>query len=153
MGFPREADDHAEKLRWRGVPGVGDGSKDVSNDQQPNRNSGAEVSISLPSITGKILAKVIEYCEKHVFDFKQGGPGEDWDREFVNVDQAIIFDLIRAADYLAIQGLLDLTCKKVAAQMANKSLEEIRKLFNIENDYTPEEEAAVRQEHPWAFFD
>ncbi|KAF3325566.1 SKP1-like protein 1B [Carex littledalei] len=111
----------------------------------------AQGSISLPNVTGKILAKVIEYCEKHVFE--QGGPGEDWDREFVNVDQAIIFDLIRAADYLAIQGLMDLTCKKVADQMANKSPQEIRKLFNIENDYTPEEEAAVRQEHPWAFFD
>ncbi|KAL7252874.1 hypothetical protein ACSBR1_007433 [Camellia fascicularis] len=30
-------------------------------------------------------------------------------------------------------------------------LEEVRKIFNIENDFTSKEEAAVRNEHEWAF--
>ena len=31
-----------------------------------------------------------------------------------------------------------------------KKVEEIRKQFNIKNDFTPEEEAQVREENRWA---
>jgi len=31
-----------------------------------------------------------------------------------------------------------------------KTPEQIRKTFNIQNDFTPEEEEAVRQENKWA---
>lgn len=105
-------------------------------------DSCAKVFIPLPRITAKILTKVIKYCEKYVFDEED----EDWDREFVNVDPEMIFRLIHAANYLAIQGLEALTCKKMVDQMANMSLEEIHKIFDIENDYISEEEAAVHQE-------
>jgi S-phase kinase-associated protein 1 len=49
-----------------------------------------------------------------------------------------------------IKPLLDLTCAKVASFMKGKTAEEIRKRFNIENDLTPEEEAAIRAENKWA---
>ena len=32
-----------------------------------------------------------------------------------------------------------------------KTPEEIRKTFNIKNDFTPEEEEEVRKENQWAF--
>lgn len=32
-----------------------------------------------------------------------------------------------------------------------KTPEEIRKTFNIKNDFTPEEEEEVRRENQWAF--
>lgn len=57
----------------------------------------------------------------------------------------------QAANYLNIKGLLDLGCHIVADMMRDKSVEEIREIFNIKNDYTPEEEAAVRAENSWAF--
>jgi S-phase kinase-associated protein 1 len=41
----------------------------------------------------------------------------------------------------------------VANIMRGKSPEELRKIFNIKNDYTPEEEQAVRAEIAWAFRD
>ena len=52
--------------------------------------------------------------------------------------------MFKAANYLDIKGLLDVTCKTVANMIKGKSPEEIRKTFNIKNDFTEEEEAQVR---------
>ena len=59
--------------------------------------------------------------------------------------------LIQAANYLNIKSLLDLTCQTVADMIKGKTPEEIRKTFNIKNDFTPEEEEEVRRENQWAF--
>ncbi|CAL5073069.1 unnamed protein product [Urochloa decumbens] len=124
--------------------------------------------IPLPNVNGKILAKVIEYCKKHV-EARRGSDAEasaeptaatnkasddelkNFDADFVKVDQATLFDLILAANYLDIKGLLDLTCQTVADMIKGKTPEEIRKTFNIKNDFTPEEEEEVRRENQWAF--
>ena len=45
--------------------------------------------------------------------------------------------------------MLDLTCKSVAEMIKGKTPEEIRKHFNIKNDFTPEEEEQVRKENEW----
>ncbi|CAL9089698.1 unnamed protein product [Musa acuminata var. zebrina] len=154
----------------------------------------AENGIPLPNVTSAILAKVIEYCRKHVEASAAAAskssddgskPTDDeiksWDAEFVKVDQATLFDLIlvrylnassslivlysyyvafivsmiwwciQAANYLNIKGLLDLTCQTVADMIKGKTPEEIRKTFNIKNDFTPEEEEEVRRENQWAF--
>ena len=58
---------------------------------------------------------------------------------------------MQAADYLNIKNLLDLTCETVACMMKGKTVEEIRKMFNIKNDYNPQEEEKVRGENQWAF--
>ena len=50
-----------------------------------------------------------------------------------------------------MKGLLDLTCMTVANMMKGKTPEEIRKTFNIKNDFTAEEEEEVRKENQWAF--
>ncbi|GAA0148450.1 ubiquitin-protein ligase [Lithospermum erythrorhizon] len=109
----------------------------------------ADASIPIPNVSSKILAKVIEYCNRHV------EPGDDdlktFHQEFLNVDQATLFDLILAANYLNIKSLLDLTCQTVADMIKEKSPEEVRKIFNITNDFTPEEEEEVRKENAWAF--
>ncbi|CAN0846146.1 SKP1-like protein 1A [Linum grandiflorum] len=126
----------------------------------------ADNEIPIPNVTSQILAKVIEYCRKHVetaaVDEKEKSVvatitddgNKDlkaWDAEFVKVDQKILFDLILAANYLNIKGLLDLTCQTVADMIKGKTPEEIRKTFNIKNDFTPEEEEEVRRENQWAF--
>ena len=43
-----------------------------------------------------------------------------------------------------IKGLLDVTCKTVANMIKGKTPEEIRKTFNIKNDFTPAEEEQVK---------
>nr|AAT12490.1 Skp1/Ask1-like protein [Zantedeschia hybrid cultivar] len=117
--------------------------------------------VPLPNVTGRILAKVIEFCKKHVeIAALKADEGVDraadeelkvWDADFVKVDQTTLFDLILAANYLNIKSLLDLTCQTVADMIKGKTPEEIRKTFNIKNDFTPEEEEEVRRENQWAF--
>ncbi|CAN0879762.1 BAHD acyltransferase DCR [Linum grandiflorum] len=117
--------------------------------------------IPLPNVDGKILAKVIEYCKKHIETPKSDDDAstavddnkniKEWDVDFAKVDHPTLFDLIQAANYLDIKGLLDLTCQTVAYMIKDKTPEEIRTFFNIKNDFTPEEEAEVRRENQWAF--
>ncbi|GJN38541.1 hypothetical protein PR202_gb27595 [Eleusine coracana subsp. coracana] len=131
----------------------------------------ADNGIPLPNVDSKILSKVIQYCSKHVKAVpakaaasdeagastasNSGTTGDNdlkaWDAEFVQVDQATLFDLILAANYLNIEGLLDLTCQTVADMIKGKTPEEIRKTFNIKNDFTPEEEEEIRKENQWVF--
>lgn len=40
-----------------------------------------------------------------------------WDAEYINVDQATLFDLVLAANYLDIKPLMDLGCKAIALQI------------------------------------
>ncbi|VAI23874.1 unnamed protein product [Triticum turgidum subsp. durum] len=111
----------------------------------------ADNGIPLPNVDSKILSKVIEYCKKHSStSTAAAAPTEDlksFDAEFIKVDQNTLFDLILAANYLNIKGLLDLTCQTVADMIKGKTPEEIRKTFNIKNDFTPEEEAEIRKEN------
>ena len=61
-----------------------------------------------------------------------------------------LFGFLQAANYLNIENLLDLTCQTFAEMIKGKTPEEIRKTFNIKNDFTPEEEEEVRRENQWA---
>uniref|UniRef100_A0A0C9QLX3 SKP1-like protein n=1 Tax=Wollemia nobilis TaxID=56998 RepID=A0A0C9QLX3_9CONI len=117
---------------------------------------GIDTTVPLFNVSGKILARVVEYCKYHVDSRRDNSSlsEEDikrWNDEFVNVDQATLFDLILAANYLNIKSLLDLTCQTVADMIKGKTPEEIRKTFNIKNDFTPEEEEEIRHENAWAF--
>ncbi|CAN6555533.1 unnamed protein product [Malus baccata var. baccata] len=108
-------------------------------------NDCADNCIPLPNVTSKILAMVIEYCKRHVDAAKLDekifeDDLESWDQAFV-----------KAAAYLNIKSLLDLTCQAVADMIKGKTPEEIRKTFNIKDEFTPEEEEEVRRENQWAF--
>jgi S-phase kinase-associated protein 1 len=72
---------------------------------------------------------------------------DDWDAKFSDVDQDTMFSVMLAANYLGIEPLLMLMCAKCASLMKGKPPAEIRKIFNIRDDYTPEEEEAVRKEY------
>ncbi|KAH7511856.1 hypothetical protein FEM48_Zijuj12G0027000 [Ziziphus jujuba var. spinosa] len=118
----------------------------------------ADSGIPLPNVSGKILAMVIEYCNKHKDDDVDANSYNDQDQDlktwytnFAKVDQATLFDLLLAANYLNIKSLLDLTCQTVADMIKGKTPEEIREIFHIKNDFTPEEEEAIRKENQWAF--
>lgn len=110
------------------------------------------VPIPLHNVTMKILEKVAQYCRYRVALPREGDEikcNAEWEKKFVEMDQATLFELILAANYLDIKPLLDLTCKTVAEMIKGKSPEEIRVTFNIKNDFTPEEEEKVRKENEW----
>ena len=49
-----------------------------------------------------------------------------------------------------IKSLLELACAKVASMIKGMTIPETRKFFNIENDFSPEEEAQIMDENKWA---
>ncbi|KAI8608861.1 putative negative regulator sulfur controller-3 [Chytriomyces sp. MP71] len=124
-----------------------------------------DLPIPLPNVTAAILKKVLEYCEHHKTDplpsmdedkeaseatKRQTDDIDEWDAGFIKVDNDVLFEIILAANYLDIKALLDLGCKTVANMLKGKSAEQIREMFNIENDFTPEEEEQIRRENEWA---
>ncbi|KRX34901.1 S-phase kinase-associated protein 1 [Trichinella murrelli] len=135
-------------------------------------------AIPLPNVCSAVLEKILLYCEHHKNDVPEeeknvkmkeikeetnneeeqinvyGREEEEeemseWDSEFLDVDQSTLLDIILAANYLEIKSLLDIACLAVAKMMKGKSAEEIRRTFNIKNDFTPEEEEQIRRENAW----
>ena len=113
-------------------------------------------------MAGSVLTKVIEWCQKHKDDKIITEEEEEkdlneaalekiekWDEDFFNLDQAMVFELILAANYLDIKGLLNLGCKIVAKMIRGKTPEQIRTHFNLKNDFTPEEEEKIKKENEW----
>lgn len=115
--------------------------------------------IPLQNVTGAILKRVIQWATHHKDDAtnrddddareKRTDDISAFDVDFLKVDQGTLFELLLAANYLGIEGLLDSACKTVANQIKGKHPEDIRKTFNIQNDFTAEEEADVRRENEW----
>mmetsp|Transcript_12837 Transcript_12837/g.24497 ORF Transcript_12837/g.24497 Transcript_12837/m.24497 type:complete len:163 (-) Transcript_12837:93-581(-) len=116
--------------------------------------------IPLPNVKAAVLKKVIEFCQHHrnepmteiekpLKSAQMAEVVQKWYADFVNVEQVLLFELILAANYMDIKPLLDLTCATVASMIKGKTPEEIRKTFNIANDFSPEEEAQVREENKW----
>ncbi|XP_076931732.1 SKP1-like protein 1A [Bidens hawaiensis] len=103
---------------------------------------GADTTIVLPQVAGKTLSKVIEYCKKHVESAPNYNKDDlkSFDADFIKVEQSLLFDLVRASEYLNIKSLLDLGCKTVADMIKYKNPEQIRQTFNIVNDFTPDEQ-------------
>jgi len=116
--------------------------------------------IPLPNVKATVLKKVIEFSTHHLTEpmneiekpLKSAIMAEvvqTWYAEYVNVEQVLLFELILAANYMDIKPLLDLTCATVASMIKGQTPEEIRRIFNISNDFSPEEEAQVREENKW----
>ncbi|THX13890.1 E3 ubiquitin ligase SCF complex, Skp subunit [Aureobasidium pullulans] len=120
-----------------------------------------EEPIPIMNVSEAVLRKVLEWCDHHKKDAppekdedaesrKKTTDIEEWDQKFMQVDQEMLFEIILAANYMDIKALLDVGCKTVANMIKGKSPEEIRKTFNIQNDFTPEEEEQIRRENEWA---
>lgn len=118
----------------------------------------------LVNVRTNVLKKIAQFIEYHsvlpnIESNSQDHPIHEkstndihsvWDREFCNVPQSVLFEIILAAYYLNICSLTALTSKTIANSIKGKTPEEIRKFFNIKNDFTPEEEEKASKENEWA---
>ncbi|KAK5985999.1 S-phase kinase-associated protein 1 [Trichostrongylus colubriformis] len=109
-----------------------------------------DTPIPIPNVSAPVFKKVVAWCEKHKADAKESKQKlEGWSEEFFKVEYPMLFEIIMAANYLDIPKLLDDGCKKIAHMMKGKTPDEIRTMFNITNDFTPEEEEEIRRENAW----
>lgn len=126
-------------------------------------DTGKDGDIPIPNIQLPILKKIIEFCEH----YKSSNPKEirkplvsnkltennvdEWDANFIEMEKVDdIIDLVIAANFLDIESLVALGCAKIATFIKGKSVEEIRDVFGIQNDFTPQEEQQLREENKWA---
>jgi S-phase kinase-associated protein 1 len=113
--------------------------------------------IELQKVDSATFEKVVEWCKHHVGDPNVDKDIEldedddydfpDWDEDWIeSLEEERLFAVILAADYLDIKMLLDLGSKRVANILKSLSVPEIRKKYNLVNDFTPEEEERLRKE-------
>ena len=91
-----------------------------------------EEEVPLPNVNAAILKKVIQWASYHKDvpplpeddDNKEKRTDDisSWDTDFLKVDQGTLFELILAANYLDIKGLLDVTCKTVANMIKGEQI-------------------------------
>ena len=123
-----------------------------------------ENEIELKEIDGKNLERIIEYL-KHYKDiepkeipkpfpertddaFLRSILNDDWTFDFLqNMTLEEAIHLVNAANYLEIDGLINILAAKLAHEMCNCEVEEARKKFGIECDMT-EEEIAEYDKYP-----
>ena len=123
-----------------------------------------ENEIELKEVDGKNLERIIEYL-KHYKDiepkeipkpfpertddaFLRSILNDDWTFDYIQsmtLEEAI--NLINAANYLQIDGLINILTAKLSHEMYNCDVEEARRKFGIECDMT-EEEIAEYDKYP-----
>ena len=123
-------------------------------------NNEDDIEFNVNNVKGNVLKKVVEYLDH----YKDQEPKEierplpsanlnecvdEWDNNFIDIDLDLIFELILAANYLDIKPLLDLSSAKVSSIIKGETTEEIKKIFDISNDFTPEEEKQIIEENKW----
>ena len=118
------------------------------------------IEFTANNVKGNVLKKIVEYLEH----YKDTEPKEierplpsqnfkecvdEFDFNFTEIDLDMLFEIILASNYLDIKPLLELANAKVASILKGKTTEEIRRTFNITNEFTPEEEQQIIEENKW----
>jgi S-phase kinase-associated protein 1 len=107
--------------------------------------------ININQVDGKNLSKIIEYLRHYEIEkpkkIPKPLPNSDlkpllnqWDYNFINsmsLEECI--DLVNAANFLYITELVNLACAKLASEMMNGPIEQVREKFGIKSDMTEEE--------------
>ncbi|KAM0946413.1 putative S-phase kinase-associated protein [Dioscorea sansibarensis] len=114
--------------------------------------------IPCDEVRGEVLELVIKFWKEH-HDHNDGLDSaydkvllDHWDKEFVeNLNKELLFELMMASHYLDAKKLLDLSCRTVAYRIQDMTVEQVREYFDIVGDFTPEEEAKLREENKWAY--
>ncbi len=122
-----------------------------------------DITLPLSAFASEDILRVIEWCEHHQHDppqaeepfeqYQQPDPtiNDGWDREWVrSLDKYALYALMEAANFLEITPLLETCAKAIANMMSNKTYLQLREEFQVETDYTPEEEEHLKNTLKWA---
>lgn len=116
------------------------------------------IPVRLSEVNALTLRKVLEWAEHHKDDAleaddnkneKKSNDISQWDADFLAVENSILFDLILAANFLNVKGLFQTAAKTLALMLKDKTPDEIRAKFSIENDLTDAENEKIREEMEW----
>jgi S-phase kinase-associated protein 1 len=112
----------------------------------------------VPSTDGETLNKCVEYLV-----LRDGNPAreiprplrdpllpllDEIDNQFIApLDEATVQKLLHTANFLNAPSMKALLCARCADWMMTKTVDEIRTMFGVNNDFTAEEIAALKKEH------
>ncbi|OAG28921.1 S-phase kinase-associated protein 1 [Nematocida displodere] len=108
-------------------------------------------------VDSDVFRKILVFLENHSSDPEVSEDYDafdvmlnDFDREFVEMDNVLLFRVTSAANYLHTPLLLEICCKVIADSLKEKTTDEIKKYLAIPNDIHPkEEETAIQKEYEW----
>ena len=116
--------------------------------------------LNLINVNSKYLKLIIEFLE-HYKDSEPKIPErplndrfeklvDEWTKNFfskLNLDD--IFSLILSSNFMNIECLLELSSAYIADTIKGKTPEDIKIMYNINSELTPEEENQIREENQW----
>ncbi len=121
-----------------------------------------ETEIPLPRVTKRALERVVRFCEYYQSKavpkidkpLKTGNVTtifqDEFLREFLQIPTPELYELLMASDFLVHKELEELIGCAIAAKIVGKSVDDIRKEFNIVNDLTPAEEKEIKEFFQWS---
>ena len=124
----------------------------------------AEIKLDV-DCEGKTLNLIIQYCEYHKDSKPAALPQplqkhideylDQWDKDFIynnlvdKSDEAkheALLEVMASSHYFDNEDLLNLCCAKVGSMIQDKNPEQIRGLFHLPDDFTPEQKARNAEE-------
>lgn len=109
--------------------------------------------MNLDKVSSHVLKKVLEWLAYHKDDPQLERMDDDddddddglgavqsdnipqWDANFLKVEQTILLQMLEAASYLSLKGLVEVTSKTVANMIKGKTPAQIRETFFITDPY------------------
>lgn len=85
-------------------------------------------------------------------------PGQIWDKdnsiqtwcdEFLKMSHTDVIELMNESHKLNIKPLLDLCCYHISQLIKDKTTDEMRDMFHVVNDFSPEETEKLKKETEW----
>ena len=118
-------------------------------------------AIPLPDIKKETLDKIVEFANHHLEEplpqiekplkckrLRDILP--DWYGEFITTDDMdILYAYFCAGNFLDFKPFVEITSAQIASLMRGKSLEEVRELLKVEDDFTEEERQQIIEENRW----
>ncbi|CAP23365.1 Protein CBG02202 [Caenorhabditis briggsae] len=96
--------------------------------------NGEKNPIQIQKVTGPTLKLIVKWCEHHKNDPKIREMDyckvtAEWDQQFLQMDNEVMFDLVRASNFLDVRILFAISTKTIATWIKGKNSEQLRAIF------------------------